>query len=103
MDNSRKKTAVVQQHPVASSSATKQHIGLWAVVVCMAMLTTSCLSFDKLMKSTDYEAKYKAAQQYYNDGSYSKASQLLETCSYTCGTSSSRRTSCGSTPKAFTR
>lgn|SRR5574344_138689 len=41
-------------------------------------LLCACDGFNKLAKSTDYEAQYKAAVQYYNEGSYTKAKQLFE-------------------------
>jgi len=37
-----------------------------------------CTNFNKIVKSTDYEYKYKKAVEYYQDKDYSHASALLE-------------------------
>jgi len=37
-----------------------------------------CTNFNKIVKSTDYEFKYKKAVEYYQDEDYSHASALLE-------------------------
>lgn len=44
----------------------------------VGLLIVSCNSYDKLLKSNDYEAKYAAAMKYYEANSYSKAIQLFE-------------------------
>ena len=44
----------------------------------LCLLSVSCGNIDKLLKSSDYDAKYEAAMRYYNDNSYSKAIQLFE-------------------------
>ncbi|MCR4658716.1 MAG: outer membrane protein assembly factor BamD [Bacteroidales bacterium] len=41
-------------------------------------MSTSCNGYEKLLKSDDFEAKFAAAERYYNEGSYSRAVQLLE-------------------------
>ena len=38
----------------------------------------SCSGYDKMLKSTDYDAKYDAAMKYYNEERYSRARQLFE-------------------------
>ena len=38
----------------------------------------SCNGYDKMLKSTDYSAKYDAALRYYNEGRYTRARQLFE-------------------------
>ncbi len=40
--------------------------------------TTKKITFNKLLKSNDYELKYKFAKEYYADEKYLKASDLLE-------------------------
>ena len=47
-------------------------------IIAISLLLTSCNKFDKILKSNDYDAKYQAAMQYYNENSYSKAIQLFE-------------------------
>jgi len=42
------------------------------------LIFSSCGEFNKILKSTDYEFKYKKAIEYYNDGEYARASQLWE-------------------------
>ncbi len=43
-----------------------------------ALLLTSCNSYNKVLKSTDYDYKYEAAKEYYTAGQYTRAYQLLE-------------------------
>lgn len=38
----------------------------------------SCNGYEKMLKSTDYDGKFDAAMQYYNEGRYSRARQLFE-------------------------
>src|SRR4051812_48869303 len=44
----------------------------------LAIAIYSCSKFDKLVKSSDYELKYKKALEYYNHGNYTNAMTLLE-------------------------
>ncbi len=52
----------------------KIYIGFCAV----CLLLVSCNGFNKLLNSNDYEAKYAAAMNYYNENSFSRAAQLFE-------------------------
>ncbi len=56
-------------------------VKLVAVVAAICCMTASCSNIDKVLKSNDFEAKYAAAMQYYEDNSYSKAIQLFENLS----------------------
>ena len=47
-------------------------------IVLAFTLLCSCDNYSKLVKSNDYDAQYKAAIEYYEDGSYGKARQLFE-------------------------
>ena len=47
-------------------------------IVVLAMLLSSCGNFNKIVKSTDYEYKYKKAVEYYEDGEYVKAGTLFQ-------------------------
>ena len=49
-----------------------------ATIGAMCLLLASCSNIDKLLKSNDFEAKYQAAMNYYNESSYSKAIQVFE-------------------------
>lgn len=49
-----------------------------ALTILSVSILTSCNGYDKMLKSTDYDAKYEAALRYYNDGRYSRARQLFE-------------------------
>lgn len=49
-----------------------------AVILLSVLTLTACHGYNDLLKSTDFEAKYKAAVQYYEDGSYTRAGQLFE-------------------------
>jgi outer membrane protein assembly factor BamD len=42
------------------------------------MMTTSCGEYNKVLKSTDYEAKYEAAKSYFGEGHYGRSATLLE-------------------------
>lgn len=44
----------------------------------LILLTTACSDFNKVVKSTDYEFKYKKALEYYEDEEYVRSSQLLK-------------------------
>jgi len=46
--------------------------------VLLAVFLASCGNFNKIVKSTDYEYKYKKAVEYYEDGQYTKAGTLLK-------------------------
>ena len=41
------------------------------------LLSTSCSDYNKIVKSTDYEFKYKKALEYYDDGEYIRSAGLL--------------------------
>ena len=41
-------------------------------------LLTCCSSYDKVLKSSDYDAKFEAAMKYYNEQRWSRARQLFE-------------------------
>ncbi|MCF6332555.1 MAG: outer membrane protein assembly factor BamD [Draconibacterium sp.] len=46
--------------------------------VLLAVVLSSCGNFNKIVKSTDYEFKYKKAVEYYEDGEYVKAGTLFQ-------------------------
>lgn len=46
--------------------------GLFFIIVA-----TSCSDYNKIVKSTDYEFKYKKALEYYEDEEYARSAQLL--------------------------
>lgn len=50
---------------------------LFASLISILSLS-SCGTYNKVLKSTDYDYKYEAAKEYYSSGHYSKAYQLLE-------------------------
>jgi len=47
-------------------------------LVVFAFVVSSCGSYNKVVKSTDTEYKYKKAIEYYEDGEYVKAGTLLK-------------------------
>jgi len=51
-------------------------LGLGLVV--FAVFLSSCGSYNKIVKSTDYEFKYKKAVEYYEDGEYVRAGTLFQ-------------------------
>lgn len=44
----------------------------------LAIFLASCSKFDKLLKSSDYNLKYKKAQEYYNKKDYYRSTLLFE-------------------------
>lgn len=48
------------------------------VVFLLAIFSTSCSKFDKLVKSSDYELKYEKAKYYYDKENYTNAMTLYE-------------------------
>lgn len=49
-----------------------------ASILLIVALLTGCSNYNKIVKSNDNQAKYEAAVQYYEQGSHSRAGQLLE-------------------------
>ena len=47
-------------------------------LVVLAVLLSSCGNFNKIVKSTDYEFKYKKAVEYYEEGEYVRAGTLFQ-------------------------
>ena len=46
--------------------------------VLFAVFLSSCSDYNKVLKSSDYEFKYKKAVEYYEDGEYVKAGALFQ-------------------------
>ncbi len=53
-----------------------RNIGL--VLVLLSVIFTGCADYNKILKSTDYEFKYKKAIEYYEDGEYVRAGTLFQ-------------------------
>lgn len=53
------------------------------ILITFATILTicSCSNYDKLLKGTDYDAKFAAAKQYYDEERYTRARQLFENLS----------------------
>lgn len=47
------------------------------LLLVSAATLSSCDSYNKILKSSDYDYKYEAAKEYYTSGKYAKASTLL--------------------------
>ena len=54
----------------------KTAISIFIIIAITAL--SSCNGYDKMLKSTDYDAKFNAAVKYYNEERYSRARQLFE-------------------------
>jgi outer membrane protein assembly factor BamD len=52
--------------------------GVIILLSVVVLLLTSCSGFDKLLKSSDYELKYKKSIEYMNKKDFYRASQLLD-------------------------
>ncbi|MBQ0022301.1 MAG: outer membrane protein assembly factor BamD [Prevotellaceae bacterium] len=48
------------------------------ISVISIMLLSSCNSYNSLLKSQDYDYKYEAAKEFYMNGQYTRAYQILE-------------------------
>jgi outer membrane protein assembly factor BamD len=48
------------------------------LLIVSVLVIASCSQYEKVLKSTDYEFKYKKAFEYYNKGDYSKAVAVFE-------------------------
>jgi len=47
-------------------------------LVVLVILLSACSDYNKILKSTDYEFKYKKAVEYYEDGEYARAGTLFQ-------------------------
>ncbi|MFN8242274.1 MAG: outer membrane protein assembly factor BamD [Bacteroidales bacterium] len=47
------------------------------LLVIIVLVSVSCGQYEKLLKSTDYELKKTKLKEYYDDGQYARASELL--------------------------
>ncbi len=50
----------------------------YLISLLLALLIISCSRYEKLLKSSDYNLKYKKAFEYYNKGEYVRASTLFD-------------------------
>ncbi len=48
------------------------------IYIIFVLLVSSCGQYEKVLKSTDYQYKYKRAVEYYENGDYVRASTILE-------------------------
>jgi outer membrane protein assembly factor BamD len=53
-------------------------IHIFFAVILIAIVASSCSNFNRILKSTNLEEKYKAAEAYYLKGDYYHAQQLFE-------------------------
>ena len=51
---------------------------LFLGLVVFTVLLSSCSNYNKIVKSTDYEYKYKKAIEYYEDGEYVRSGTLFQ-------------------------
>ena len=51
---------------------------IYFILIATSVFAISCSKFDKLVKSSDYELKYKKAKEYYDKGNYLNAMTLYE-------------------------
>ena len=45
---------------------------------CIALFSASCADYNRVVKTQDYVYKYECAKQYYAEGQYNRAAQLLQ-------------------------
>jgi outer membrane protein assembly factor BamD len=60
----------------ATFGGLKKIIGYFVFVTIFALV--SCNSYNKLLKSSDYELKFTKAKEYYDKGNYVRSSQLYQ-------------------------
>lgn len=48
------------------------------IFLIIGLLVASCSKYSKLLKSTDYELKKNKVKEYFDDGQYSKVTELLQ-------------------------
>ena len=48
------------------------------LIAMTAMVVASCSDYQKILKSTDYEFKYKKAKEYYDKGDFNRATTLYQ-------------------------
>jgi len=48
------------------------------ITLIFLLLLSSCGEYEKLMKSNDYDLKKKKVKEYYDEGKYARATELLE-------------------------
>ena len=58
-----------------------KRLHLVCIILLSATVLIGCNGTEKLVKSNDFDAKYKAAMDFYEQGRYSKAIQLFENLS----------------------
>lgn len=51
---------------------------IFTIGLLVALLTSSCGDYNKILKSTDYEYKLKKAVEYYEEGEYVRAGTLFQ-------------------------
>ncbi len=55
-----------------------RHFGYFFFLIGLYALTLSCNEYQKMLNNDDMNEKYKAAEEYYNNGEYRRANRLLE-------------------------
>lgn len=50
----------------------------WFFLLIISLFLFSCSEYNKVVKSTDYEYKYKKAIEYYETGEYTRATELFQ-------------------------
>jgi outer membrane protein assembly factor BamD len=48
------------------------------IIILFPLVLVSCRGYEKLLKSTDYQLKYKKAYEYYSNGEYVRAATVYE-------------------------
>lgn len=49
-----------------------------SLAIIVLVIVSSCSDYNKILKSTDYEFKYKKAVEYYEEGEYARAGTLFQ-------------------------
>lgn len=57
---------------------TMKIVSKYVLLLITIVLLSSCDGYEKLIKGNDFDAKYEAAMNYYNNKNYTKAIQLYE-------------------------
>lgn len=65
-------------HPKNITFATMFKNNIFILLLLASLVMASCSNHQKILKSTDNEAKYEKAMEYYEKGDYYRALQVFE-------------------------
>jgi outer membrane protein assembly factor BamD len=70
--------STLHPQPAALTRLCAFAAGLPGLLLALLVLGSGCSSYERLLKSDDFNLKYEKAREYYNKGSYSRALPLFK-------------------------